>query len=232
MKHKIEDRLLEAFYRELARHNRLRWAVRAVLVLGISASVAANVLHAQPNLISQTFSGWPPVALLFCIELVSRIPVTNMWRGLIRVSATAVVASIAGWVSYWQMASVSAKYGDAGGSNYLFPLTVDGVIVVVSISLVELNVKIRSIQGQIREREGDLQATAVEPQTVKELVNEAADRLPIPVSPAAEPVGSRPQVVTSRMRGIRPSQRTGPQVSGPSLPGLSGRPLMEAPPQV
>lgn len=227
----MNDRILESLFRELAQNRRLRWGVRAVLVLGIAASVAANILHALPDNISKSFAGWPPLALLLCIELVSRIPVTNMWRGLIRVSATAMVASIAGWISYWQMASVAAKYGDAGGSNYLFPLTVDGVIVVVSISLVELNVKIRSIQGQIRDREGDLQAM-VEPQTVKELVNEAADRLPIPVSPAAQPAESRPQVVTSRMRGNRPSQRTGPQVSGPVMSPLTKRVLLEEPPQV
>ena len=46
---------------------RIRWAVRATLLLGVSASVAANVLHAQPNIISQTISAWPPLALLLTV---------------------------------------------------------------------------------------------------------------------------------------------------------------------
>jgi hypothetical protein len=202
---------------------RLRWAVRIVLTLGVAASVAANILHAQPNPISRTIAAWPPLALLLTVELVSRIPVTRWWRALIRISATATIASIAGWISYWHMQGVTARYGESGSSSYLIPLTVDGLIVVASISLVELAYKLRSIE------EGP---QATQPKTVKEQVNEIADRLPIPVSPAAQPAEPKPPVVTSRTREHRPAGRTGPQVNGPSLPGLSGRPLMEAPPQV
>lgn len=39
---------------------RVQWAVRATLLLGVAASVAANVLHAQPNAISQAIAAWPP----------------------------------------------------------------------------------------------------------------------------------------------------------------------------
>ena len=53
---------------------RIRWAVRAALILGVAASVAANVLHARPNPISQAIAAWPPLALLLTVELTSRIP--------------------------------------------------------------------------------------------------------------------------------------------------------------
>ena len=53
---------------------RIRWAVRAALFLGVAASVAANVLHARDNPISQAISAWPPLALLLTVELTSRIP--------------------------------------------------------------------------------------------------------------------------------------------------------------
>lgn len=36
-------------YMELPRLRRIRWAVRATLLLGVAASVVANVLHARDN---------------------------------------------------------------------------------------------------------------------------------------------------------------------------------------
>jgi hypothetical protein len=41
---------------------RLRWAVRGVLTVGLAASIAANVLHARPDPISQMISAWPPLS--------------------------------------------------------------------------------------------------------------------------------------------------------------------------
>lgn len=126
-------------------YNLLRWAVRAMLLLGVAASVAANVLHADPNLISQSIAGWPPVALLLMVELISRIPSTRLWRRTSRIIATGAIAGIAAWVSYWHMVGTVAMYAPREGDlAYLFPITVDGLIVGASISLVELNEKIRS----------------------------------------------------------------------------------------
>lgn len=121
---------------------RVRWAVRAALTLGIAASVSANVLHAQPNPIAQTIAAWPPIALLITLELVARVPVAKR-LGWVRAGATLVIASIAAWVSYWHMAAVAAKYGETDASPYLLPLSVDGLIVVTSVSLVELAARIR-----------------------------------------------------------------------------------------
>ena len=59
-----------------------------------------------------------------------------------RLFATAVIAGIAAWVSYWHMAAVAARYGETSASPYLLPLSVDGLIVVASICLVELTARI------------------------------------------------------------------------------------------
>lgn len=126
----------------LSQLRRIRWAVRAALVLAIAASVAANVLHAEPNPIAQTIAGWPPVALLITLELVVRIPVARR-LGWLRAGATAVIAGIAAWVSYWHMAGVAARYGEEPAAAHLLPLSVDGLIVVASVSLVELAARIR-----------------------------------------------------------------------------------------
>jgi hypothetical protein len=127
---------------------RIRWAVRAALTLGVAASVAANVLHARPNPISQAIAAWPPLALLLTVELTSRIPMHRRSLAACRVFATIAIATIAAWVSYWHMASVAARYGETDSSAYLLPISVDGLIVVASVSLVELAGRIRMIEEQ------------------------------------------------------------------------------------
>nr|WP_239152483.1 DUF2637 domain-containing protein [Virgisporangium aurantiacum] len=124
---------------------RLRWAVRAVLTLGVIASIAANVLHARPNLISQMIAAWPPLALLLTVELISRVPADRRWLANLRLIAAAAIAGIAAWVSYWHMVGVAAHYGETdAAASYLLPISVDGLVVVASISLVEIAGRIRT----------------------------------------------------------------------------------------
>ena len=127
---------------------RVRWAVRATLVLGVAASVVANVLHALDNPISQAIAAWPPLALLLTVELISRVPVHRRSLAAARLVATATIAGIAAWVSYWHMAGVAARYGETGASPYLLPLSVDGLIVVASICLVELGGRISAMENE------------------------------------------------------------------------------------
>lgn len=129
---------------ELASLRRIRWAVRAVLIIGVAASVVANILHAKPNAISQTIAAWPPLALLITIELVSRVPMHRLWLANVRRCGTTTIALIAAWVSYWHMAGVAGRYGETGAAPYLMPLSVDGLVVVASVSLVELAGRIRT----------------------------------------------------------------------------------------
>ncbi len=115
---------------ELRQLRRVRWGVRLTLALGISASLAANVLHAHHLLIDQIISGWPPVAVFATIEAIARVPIRRRWLAVIRMTGLGFVAAIAFWVSYWHMASVAAAHGE-NGSKYLLPLSVDGLVVVV-----------------------------------------------------------------------------------------------------
>ncbi|MGW3615355.1 DUF2637 domain-containing protein [Micromonospora sp. NPDC005163] len=124
---------------------RLRWAVRATLTLGVAASVAANVLHAQSNPISQIIAAWPPLALLLTVELISRVPHHRRSLGAIRIIATAIIAAIATWVSYWHLVGVATRYGETeAAAAYLLPISVDGLVIVASVSLVELTARIRA----------------------------------------------------------------------------------------
>jgi hypothetical protein len=125
---------------------RIRWAVRAALALGVAASVTANVLHAADNPVSQAVAAWPPLALLLTVELISRVPVHHRALGVVRFAAAGTIAAIAAWISYHHMAAVAARYGETGASAYLLPISVDGLIVIASISLVELAGRIRAFE--------------------------------------------------------------------------------------
>src|SRR6266540_6014789 len=128
----------------VAQLRRFQWAVRATLAVGVAASVCANVLHARDNPISQTIAAWPPLALLLTVELVSRVPVYRRALAVVRILATAAIAGIAAFVSYWHMAAVAARFGESGLAPYLLPFSVDGLIVVGSVSLVELAGRVRA----------------------------------------------------------------------------------------
>jgi hypothetical protein len=127
-----------------AQLGRLRWAVRAALSLGVAASVAANILHAQPAPIARAIAAWPPLALLLTVELVSRVPVHRRLLGVVRITATVVIAGIAAWVSYWHLTGVAARYGETGTTAYLLPISVDGLIVVASVCLVEIATRLHA----------------------------------------------------------------------------------------
>src|SRR4051812_39099979 len=133
---------------ELSRLKRVRWAVRMTLILGVAASVVANILHARDNPISQAIAAWPPLALLLTVELISRVPVHRRSLAAARLIATATTAGIAAWVSYWHMTGVAARYGETRASPYLLPLSVDGLIVVASIFLVELGGRIATMGNE------------------------------------------------------------------------------------
>jgi Protein of unknown function (DUF2637) len=123
---------------------RIRWAVRAALALGVGASITANVLHAQPTLVAQAIAAWPPLALLLTVELIAKVPAHHRWLSAVRLVAAGGIAGIAAWVSYWHMtAAVAARYGETGTAAYLLPLSVDGLVLVASVCLVELAGRLR-----------------------------------------------------------------------------------------
>jgi len=122
---------------------RVRWAVRAALVLGVVASVAANVLHAEPTVVGRAIAAWSPLALLVTVELISRVPVHRRTLARVRLLATAGIAGIAAWVSYWHMVAVALRYGEGAASAHLIPFSVDGLVVVASVCLVELAERIQ-----------------------------------------------------------------------------------------
>lgn len=193
------------------RLRRLQWGVRGALALGVAASIAANILHAQPSVVGRAISAWSPIALLITVELISRVPVHRRVLAVVGRAATATVAGIAAWVSYGHMVSVAARYGESDISAHLLPLSVDGLVVVASIALLEVGGQIRAELGDVHEATA---ATVVEPAAPDVPVATAAPTgdpspAPVAVSTAAADVATgqeavstpRPAVVSAPPRG-------------------------------
>jgi hypothetical protein len=204
-------------------------------MLGVAASVAANVLHARHEIVAQVISAWPPLALLLTVELTSRIPMHKPFLAGIRVVATGTIAGIAAWVSYWHMQGVAVNYGESESSAYLLPISVDGLIVVASVSLVELAGRIRLLE----ERKNNPPVAAPAPVQFREPavaptparfqaapVSPAVAPVPLPVRPTPAPApGEEP--VSAAITHATPVSRDGIATASPRVPTspLSGRPL-------
>jgi hypothetical protein len=195
----------------LTQLKRLRWAVRGALAVGVAASVVANVLHARHNLISEGIAAWPPLALLLTIELISRVPVHHRLLAGVRMLATTAIAGIAAWVSYWHMVSVCARYGESPTSAHLIPFSVDGVVVVASVCLVE-------IAGRLR--------VALDAATTPE-----APLMPVP-PPVPEPVDSDPDAGADIVTDIRRTPKRTPRRPRKPDTATAGRRLRERHPDM
>ncbi|MEU0557472.1 DUF2637 domain-containing protein [Dactylosporangium sp. NPDC006015] len=128
----------------LDRLRRMQWILRAALGFALLISMATNILHAEADPIAQGVAAWSPIALFVAIEVMMRVPIRSTLRAGLRIIATAAIAGIAAWTSYWHMVGVVARY-EHGEVPYLLPVSVDGLIVVLSVSLFD-------VANQIRER--------------------------------------------------------------------------------
>lgn len=124
---------------------RLRWLVLIAVALGIAASIAMNVLHAPPSLAARLVAVGPPVAVFACLELIARIPSTSTVRTRSRIAGAAIVAMTAATISYAQQRAAVLGLGFAKWEAWIWPLTIDGVMIVASISLVEVVAKVREM---------------------------------------------------------------------------------------
>jgi hypothetical protein len=165
--------------------------------------VVANVLHALDNPISQAIAAWPPLALLLTVELISRVPVHRRSLAAARLVATATIAGIAAWVSYWHMAGVAARYGETGASPYLLPLSVDGLIVVASICLVELGGRISTLESDATARQSDAAALAAETPSAA-LAGEAVAATSTPASATHAASAASPMAEETAIPGLIP----------------------------
>ena len=113
--------------------------VHLVLAVALLASVAANVLAAQPSWIARGVAAWPPLALLFVVDVLGRAPVASGWLGRASVAGAAGVASVAALASFTHVRHVALAVGESNLVAWVLPISVDGLAVVCSVALVEIN---------------------------------------------------------------------------------------------
>lgn len=206
---------------------RIRRGVRFIVFVGIATSVAANVLGAEDG-IAAAIAGWPPIALLLSLEVLTRVPAGRRLGAFGRVVSTIGVAFASGWLSYWHMAATVSQHGEAGGSQYIWPLSVDGLMTISAIALVELGARIRQLDVAATPVVVPMSPAAVtQPmvpvasafQQAQEAVRAEWVRTAVPVSPA-------PASTERRISG------TGPVARRIAKSPLTGKVLMEAAPKV
>lgn len=109
-------------------------------VVGIAASVAANIAHAQPTTGARIAAAFWPVALLLAVEVLTRV----QWRAgagyaWARYVGTVLVALVAAVMSYRHMAGLLTGYGEDWANSHLGPLAVDGLMIVSGVALLSMS---------------------------------------------------------------------------------------------
>lgn len=177
------------------------WAYFA-LILGVVASVAANVGHAclhgppAPGAVASAVL-WP-VLVLVSIELLAKTVWPTGWAwATCRYAGVGIVGLVAALVSYRHVAGLLASYGEDRVVVALGPLAIDGLMAMASASLLAA--------GRIKDEASPAAEVA------------AADEVAVEPTPTAGP-STVPATPT-------PSRRTpGPSTRPAGRPGTKTRP--------
>lgn len=129
---------------------RVRNLCRAALTLGLVASLAANIVAADSSTVGRVVAGWPPLVLLIVVELIGRVSLERGLLSWIRLGTAGCIAGVAALVSYKHMLEVAKRAGEGTIEAHLIPLTVDGLVIVASVSLVGLNQRIRAVAPRFK----------------------------------------------------------------------------------
>jgi hypothetical protein len=134
---------------DLRHFHRLWIFVTVVTVLLVGVTVTLNVMHAPGGIVARSIGGTPPIFLFLCIELIARIPATSRLLGIGRVIGSVAVAGLAFAISYQQQMEFIHNIGYAGWVAYAYPVIVDGVMMVATLSLVEVTRKVRGLRAEL-----------------------------------------------------------------------------------
>lgn len=161
--------------------NKLQWLkklCRGVTGFGFITSAAGNALHAVPTPIGVAISLLAPTFLFAAFELVTRIPMDpdrGWWFKLLRVGGTGSIASITATLSYFHQRD--AIFQNTNGDQlaaYLLPVAIDGLMIVGSVSLIELGFQLLKVEAYIAA--GNKPPKAQEPEQPKSKDKEPTGR--------------------------------------------------------
>lgn len=136
--------------------NKLQWLkklCRAVTGFGFLTSAVGNALHAVPTPIGVGISLLAPTFLFAAFELVTRIPMDpdrGRWFKGLRIGGTGSIAAITATLSYFHQRD--AIFENTNGDQlaaYLLPVAIDGLMIVGSVSLIELGFQLLKVEAYI-----------------------------------------------------------------------------------
>lgn len=136
--------------KKLHEYGRLKWACRIVVAAMSAISIWGNQLHALPTPQAIIISSASPVLLFIAFELGSRIPQRKdahwTYKMLVPIGMTCV-AAINAWLSYWHQAAGFMAVTKDWQTSHLLPFGIDGLMLVASISLLNLNHLVRMLEA-------------------------------------------------------------------------------------
>lgn len=127
----------------------LKWACRSIIFFAIGVSVWGNALHAKPGFVPLFLSSLPPVLVYLGYEVISRVPVPKTAPKLVkaaRVFATIAISGIGAYLSYFHQRDAFFRYTGDMQSAMLLPGSIDGLMIIASVSLLLLNEYIRQLK--------------------------------------------------------------------------------------
>ena len=104
--------------------HKIRLRVHLVLGAAMLASVAANVLAAEPTVVARCVAAWPPVALLLVVDVLGRVPLASGVAGRLAAGAAGLVALVAAVASFSHVRHVALEVGESELVAWILPLSV------------------------------------------------------------------------------------------------------------
>lgn len=134
---------------KIRRYVHTRWAARGAVLLATLTSVWANWLHASHGWIPVTISVMPPLIVLVGFEFTAHIPAWEgpWWhpRRYVRPVAMIGITGIGAWLSYFHQNAAFLHYSGDPETALLLPLAIDGLMIIASVGVLDLNVRINQL---------------------------------------------------------------------------------------
>lgn len=197
-------------------------------VVGIAASIAANVLHAMegawtyPELVGAAF--WP-TALLISVEVLTRVAWPRGWQWILaRFAGVVVVAFVAAALSYLHMRSLLISWGEGTFQATIGPAAVDGLMLISATALLAVS-RSKAAPAAVLEQQPPMLAgvNAADPAIVDQIRTAVLASLPtLPEIPQPATVSSTALRIPLA-GGRRPGRRTG-ALAGRRRPAAAPKP--------
>ena len=158
-KNRGEKKPLTALDRKILHFQHLRWFCRVVVIFATSMSVWANWLHSDKNQWAITINVMPPLLVLGGYEIIARVPGwenpyygKHWWwwlhpRGWITTIAMGGITGIGAWLSYFHQKDAFLTYAKDASTAMLLPLAIDGLMIIASIKVLDLNARIEKLEA-------------------------------------------------------------------------------------